>query len=161
MTDHIETSEAVASELDVAVATLHDTALLAPLFDAYRQFYGAAPDIVGAERFLAARLARKESIILVARCESLVGFAQLYPCFSSVAMRRTFVLNDLFVASEWRGHGVGRRLIGAAAELARRAGALALEIATRHDNHTALGLYESAGFVRDTAFAHLTLTLEI
>src|ERR1035441_1545966 len=90
------------------------------------QFYGEESDIRAAAEFLTARLASGDAVVLLARVEpapasdprAVVGFAQLYRSHSSVALARTFVLNDLFVVPEWRGHGVGRALLADAAELA-------------------------------------------
>ena len=41
----------------------------------------------------------------------IIGFAQLYPCFSSAKMQRLWTLNDLYVREECRGRGVARKLI--------------------------------------------------
>src|SRR5262249_39592215 len=52
---------------DHPLVTLRLTAgqveLVAPLFDAYRRFYGQPPDLDGARRFLAERLSRGESVV--------------------------------------------------------------------------------------------------
>ena len=151
-----------AVRLLVEPAPFSDADLIAPLFDAYRQFYGAAPDLPAARDFLAARLASGESVVLVAILESgdgsgdtVAGFAQLYPSFSSLALGRSVVLNDLFVAPECRRLGVGRRLVRECIEYARRSGASCIELATQVANESALALYESEGFTRDTEFVHL------
>lgn len=151
-----------APRLLVEPAHFSDIDLVVPLFDAYRQFYGAAPDPTAVRAFLAARLSRGESVVLMAILESedgyddtVAGFAQLYPSFSSLAMARTMVLNDLFVAPEYRRIGVARRLVEECVAYARRAGAVRIELATHHTNENALALYESEGFTRDTEFVHL------
>src|SRR5581483_8937251 len=97
----------------VIQAGVEDVGRLAPLFDAYRQFYRQPPDLDGAREFLTERLTRKESVVFLAVAEgarepAALGFVQLYPSFSSVKMRRIWVLNDLFVAREARRHGVAR-----------------------------------------------------
>ena len=149
--------------LVVEPAHISDVELIAPLFDAYRQFYGAAPDLAAARAFLAARVSRGESVVLMAILESedggrdtVAGFAQLYPSYSSLALARTMVLNDLFVAPEWRRLGVARSLVAESMEYARRACAARIELATHFTNGYALGLYESEGFARDTEFVHLS-----
>lgn len=149
--------------LVVAPAHVSDVDLVAPLFDAYRRFYGAAADLPAAREFLTQRLSCGESVILLAILESVdgegdsvAGFAQLYPAFSSLALRRVMVLNDLFVAPECRRMGVARRLLEESIAFARRAGAVRIELATHHTNENALALYESEGFVRDTDFVHLS-----
>ena len=52
-------------------------------------------------------------------------------------------VNDLYVAPEARGRGIGRALIEASAAVARERGAAWLEWATAPDNHTAQRLYDS------------------
>lgn len=152
--------------LVVEPARLADIDRVAPLFDAYRQFYGAEPDLQGARSFIAERLTLRESIVLLAVPESrggddgvVAGFAQLYPSFSSLALGPLVVLNDLFVAPSWRQHGVARRLVGEVVAYARKTGAVRIELATQRTNQRALHLYETDGFVRDTEFIHLGLAL--
>jgi ribosomal protein S18 acetylase RimI-like enzyme len=53
------------------------------------------------------------------------------------------LMNDLFVAPEARGRGVGRALIEASADVARERDAACLEWATAPDNRTAQRLYDS------------------
>ena len=55
-------------------------------------------------------------------------------------------VTELFVRSEARERGVGRRLLGAAAVAMRSAGAGALHLLVRPDNLAARLLYEAAGF---------------
>jgi GNAT superfamily N-acetyltransferase len=57
-------------------------------------------------------------------------------------------MNDLFVAADGRGRGVGRALIEASADVARERGAAHLEWATAPDNLTAQRLYDSTGAER-------------
>ena len=107
--------------------------LVAPLFDAYRQFYGQPPDLDGARRFLAQRLGQGESVIFaVVQAGRPLGFTQLYPSFSSVSMRPIWVLNDLYVAEGARRRGVGARLLGAARDHALSTGAVRLVRHLRH-----------------------------
>jgi ribosomal protein S18 acetylase RimI-like enzyme len=129
---------------------------LAPLFDAYRRFYGQPGDLRAAEAFLAARIANGESVIYLAverapPCRAR-GFVQLYPVFSSVAGCRSWLLNDLYVDAAARRRGVGRALMMAARRLAEETGADGLSLETAADNRRAQRLYESLGYRRDTEF---------
>ena len=54
----------------------------------------------------------------------IVGFAQLYPSFSSVSLRPIRILNDLFVDPDHRRSGAGRALLDAARDHARQTGAI-------------------------------------
>jgi ribosomal protein S18 acetylase RimI-like enzyme len=56
-------------------------------------------------------------------------------------------LAELYVAPERRGEGLGRALMEAAIEEARRAGADHMDLGTSEDDVAARGLYESLGFI--------------
>ena len=142
-------------------ASLADLDLVVPLFDAYRQFYEQTPDLALAREFLRERLERDQSVIFLAlrSAGSAVGFTQLYPSYSSASARRIFILNDLFVDPAARRGGVGRRLLDAAAEFGRSAGAVRLTLSTAHSNSAAQALYESQGWRRDEVFRSYHLAL--
>ena len=149
-------------------ARAEDTDAIAPLFDAYRQFYGAATDLPGARAFIAARLERAESVILLARAlprasepSRAVGFAQLYPSFSSVSMGSIIVLNDLFVLPSWRRSSVARSLVEETARHGERVGAIRIHLSTQLTNAPARRLYQSLDFVADQEFVHLSLALAV
>lgn len=145
------------STIDIHLADLRLSAELdaaVPLFDAYRQFYGKPGDPAGTREFLRRRAEAGQSVVLLAQDETgrAVGFNQNYPSFSSTSMAPIWVLNDLFVAPQARRLGVARALLAAAAEAARRAGAVRLTLCTQVENQRAQALYESQGWQRDTAF---------
>lgn len=148
-------------DFHVRPTTIHDLDILVPLFDGYRQFYGQPSDPAKARDFLAARFAHHESLILLAcdRSGGGLGFTQLYPLFSSVRAVRTYLLNDLFVASAARRQGVANALLDAAAEHARALGAASLSLSTALDNAPAQALYESLGWQRDRQFCSYDLAL--
>jgi ribosomal protein S18 acetylase RimI-like enzyme len=151
----------VTGDVEIARAGPAQVECLVPLFDAYRRFYGLAPDPDLARRYLAARLEREESMVLLARGPDgeAVGFVQLYPTFSSLRAARVFVLYDLFVVPEARRHGVARQLMEAAVAAARAAGAVALSLQTARSNLAAQRLYESLGWQRDEEFVEFGLTV--
>lgn len=139
--------------ISVRQAVLSDLAVLAPLFDGYRQFYGRAPDVGAAESFLRERFNHSQSVVFLAQAEGVpVGFTQLYPSFSSVSLARTFILNDLFVAPSHRRTGVGSELLRAAVEYARSLGAIRVTLNTDKENASAQAVYESQGWKRDQEF---------
>ncbi|MNI83600.1 Acetyltransferase (GNAT) family protein [compost metagenome] len=80
------------------------------------------------------------------------GFAQLYPSFSSVTMQRVWILNDLFVAAEQRGNGLGSMLLKGVRDFAWSTGAKGLELTTMTNNTGAQRLYEAHGYSRDDEF---------
>jgi GNAT superfamily N-acetyltransferase len=149
-----------AGELEVRQATVADLDLLVPLFDAYRQFYRQPSELERARRFLRERFEHNQSVIFLAFADAeAVGFTQLYPSFSSGAMARIFILNDLFVAPGWRRRGAGTALLEAAAEFGRRAGALRMVLSTEITNEAAQSVYEKMGWKRDTVFCVYQLAL--
>jgi ribosomal protein S18 acetylase RimI-like enzyme len=151
--------------------SVDDLDLIAPLFDAYRQFYKQPPDLELARTFLLERLRLDQSVIFLAldsdagsnaarhHTSNALGFTQLYPSFSSGAARRIFILNDLFVAPHARRCGIGASLLRAAAEFGYQAGAARLTLSTALDNAPAQALYEAAGWRRDTMFCTYNLPL--
>jgi len=147
--------------LDVRLATIHDLDTVAPLFDAYREFYRQPSDIERARAFLAERFAHHESVIFLARAEKdqAIGFTQLYPLFSSVRANRKYLLNDLYVVSAARRSGAARQLIAAATDFARANGASSLSLSTAIDNLPAQRLYESLGWQRDSGYFEYNLGL--
>lgn len=130
-----------------------DAGAIAPLFDAYRQFYMQAADITLAHKFIRSRLENDESLIFIAEDgPRLLGFCQLYPTFCSVAAAPIFTLYDLFVTPSARTSGAGRALMLAAESHARTSGAVRLDLTTAKDNLRAQSLYESLDWVRDEVF---------
>lgn len=133
---------------------------LVGLLDAYRVFYGQPSDPAAAEAFLADRLEQHDSLLLIAdQGAAAVGFTQLYPSYSSVAMQRVWIVNDLFVSPEARRRGVGRQLLEAAARHAEQSGAARLSLATARDNLAGKSLYEGAGWSIDRQFDHYNLAV--
>lgn len=148
------------TELVIRPATAPDLEALVPLFDGYRMFYDQASDVTLARTFLAERLERLDTVLLLAEVDGApAGFTHLFPIFSSTRCARLWLLNDLFVAPAMRKHGVARALLGAAEAHARATGACGLELATAHSNTPAQRLYESMGWTLDTVFRHYELVL--
>lgn len=147
--------------MDIRRAAPADLDLVAPIFDAYRQFYGCSPDLETARTFLRERLDRGESVIFVAVSDGKgIGFVQLYPTFTSIGARRAWILNDLYVSPESRHRGIGRQLMESARQLAVETGAAWVELATARDNHVAQALYRSCGYVKDERFDRFKLALK-
>jgi GNAT superfamily N-acetyltransferase len=145
-------------EVRTVRAELDDLDALMPLFDGYRQFYAQPPDPDGARAFLAERFKRGESVIFLAIADgAAAGFTQLYPSFSSVSMKRLWVLNDLFVAPNARRAGVGRALLERARAWAVETRSKGLTLSTQVTNTEAQRLYESCGWTRESEFLHFQL----
>lgn len=134
--------------MKIRQANIYDLKQLSELFDAYRVFYKKDSDFIAAKEFLNERLKNKDSEIFV--CETsenkLVGFVQLYPLFSSTKMKKLWLLNDLFVHSEYRGKGISVRLIESAKILVKESSAAAMFLETGKSNLIGNELYPKTGF---------------
>lgn len=122
---------------------------LVPLFNDYRIFYKQDSDAELASQFLKERIKKNQSVIFIAYLENeAVGFTQLYPLFSSVSMKPMYLLNDLFVKSNYRGKRIGEALINTAKALCETQQNKGLALQTATDN-PAQKLYERLGFIKD------------
>ena len=145
-------------EIRIRRATAADLERIAPLFDAYRVFYGQRPDMVAAREFMRHRLEAGQSVVYAAELGAIpAGFVQLYPSFDSIDLGCIWILHDLYVDPGHRGKGIGRRLMEAARGLAEESGAAGLSLSTAVDNRVAQALYESLGYRRNTRFHHYFL----
>lgn len=161
----------MAEPAAVRRATIADVAALAPLFDAYRQFYQQAAAPAQAQAYLQARLARDESVVLLAASPHVpshvqpaaapLGFCQLYPTFCSVALAPIYWLYDLYVVPSARRGGIARALMQAAERHAVATGAVRLDLSTARTNRAAQALYESLGWIRDDVFHVYSRSLPI
>ena len=138
-----------------------DLKQIAKLFDEYRSFYNQSSDIQAATQFLEARLLNDESIIFVAKRENkCVGFVQLYPTFSSVAMKRAYILNDLYVTENYRRDGVARMLMEQTFQFAKKHDARFITLETGILNTRAQALYEEMGMEIENTVKHYTYYFE-
>jgi GNAT superfamily N-acetyltransferase len=129
-----------------------DLADLLPLLRGYCDFYEVAPrdaDLLALSRALLAD-PQREGIQLIARAEdsTALGFATVYWTWSTLQAARLAVMNDLFVAPDGRGRGVGEALIAACRDEARTHGAAWLGWQTAKTNEPAQRLYERVGALR-------------
>jgi len=134
-------------------ATIQDIEAVSLLFDQYRIFYKQPSDIPAAKQFLINRILRNESVIFVALLDNkIVGFTQLYPVFSSVGMKRCWILNDLFVSEEARGSGAADALLKAAQQMGSETDSRWLVLQTAVTNFRAQKVYERNGWKKDKDF---------
>ncbi|WP_262695593.1 GNAT family N-acetyltransferase [Kordiimonas aquimaris] len=148
--------------MKITQAQLSDAGKIAPLFDAYRQFYEQSSDLTEANNYLCMHLKNETSVIFMAISENgqCIGFTQLYPTFCSVSMRPAWILYDLFVSEDARKKGVADQLMQAAQNFAAQSGATWLRLETALTNIPGQKLYEKLGWKREndfyTYFFHLT-----
>lgn len=146
----------------IVQATLEHLDLLTPMFIKYREFYGELPFPESSRKFLETRLKRKESVIYLALADDedkLLGYCQLFPSFSSLSLKRVWILNDIYVAEDARRMLVADRLLQTAKQMAKDSNAVRMRVATSVSNEAAQKTYESIGFREDTRFKNYTLEL--
>jgi ribosomal protein S18 acetylase RimI-like enzyme len=144
-------------------ATLEHLDLLTPLFVKYREFYGELPFPDSSRAFLEKRLRREESVTYLALHDEddskLLGFCQLYPSYSSLSLKRVWILNDIYVAEDARRQLVADHLIQKAKKMARETQAVRMRVSTSANNDVAQKVYESIGFREDTQFKNYVLPI--
>lgn len=151
----------VNSSVSIRNATTEDLVELAELFNQYRIFYQKPSDVNLARNFLADRLHRKESVVFIAGIDGgeAIGFAQLYPIFSSISATHAWVLNDLFVAPKWRQQGVAKALLNEVLTYGKSTDAAWINLQTATDNLIAQTLYKRSGFTHDQHYLTFTHSL--
>lgn len=143
----------ISTQWEIIQAHVEHLDDVAPLFDAYRVWYGCEGNLPAGRYFLFERTINHESVIYVAyEGKKALGFAQLYPSFSSLSMNTQWILNDLYVVEEARKKGVAKALIERCRTLAADRGDKGLVLETAKTNKNAKALYESLGFKLNTEF---------
>ena len=144
-------------------ATSQDLDQLTNLFDQYVVFYKNPSNYEKHYAYLKERLENNEATIFVAsedeNPDKLIGFALIYVTFSSLALNKILILNDLFVDSSARKKGIGEKLILQTVELAKELGANDIRLRTAKSNIVAQGLYHKMGFVREDFLYSYDLTV--
>lgn len=130
----------------IRLATPADAPVFGRLLQAFNAEFGdptPAADVIAARA--APLLASGEVTVLFAG-EGPDGFAELRFRPSLYTGALDAYLEELYVAPERRGRGLGRALLEAAMEHARERGAAHIDLGTSEDDVAAIGLYESMGF---------------
>ena len=135
--------------MTIRQATINDLNQLSILFAQYRVFYEQPFEPDEATLFLKERLSKEESIVFIAiENDQYTGFIQLYPSFSSVGMKKIWILNDLFVSADYREKGIGQLLIDHVLAYCKETSRKKVVLSTAYDNLNAQKLYEKLGFTR-------------
>jgi len=121
-------------------------------FEEYRLFCGCEPSPKETKVFLKKLICNQESVLFIAidsDTDKLMGFVNLYPSYSTLALQRLWILNDLGVSSHFRGKGVSKALIQKVQEFAKETNAVRIELKTAVQNTTARNLYKAMDFTID------------
>jgi len=136
----------MVSDLVIRRATAADREAVRRVAAAGMCEFGLAPDFAG----LDAELGRigEDRAGAVAEFVAVVGNAICGSVIISAKTGRVGRLSGFYVRDAYRGHGIGRALLQAAVEAARRTGLAQLYLETWGRMNAAVRLYESTGWVR-------------
>ncbi len=87
-------------------------------------------------------------IFLACKGGEAVGIAVCFRGFSTFAARPLINIHDLAVLPEYRGQGIGRRLLEEVERKARQMGCCKLTLEVQENNHRARRAYEAVGFAQ-------------
>jgi GNAT superfamily N-acetyltransferase len=79
---------------------------------------------------------------------AVIGMVSILFTVSTAEGSRANWLEDMVVDPDWRGHGIGGRLLNHALAEAKMAGCTRITLLTDCENHQAMRFYSRAGFVR-------------
>lgn len=86
---------------------------------------------------------------LVAICnQKVVGYLLLTTVFNPIGKRIIYYVDYVCVDSEYRGHGIGKKLLDYAYELAKEEGVSYLQLTCSRFRISAHRLYEKCNFIR-------------
>ncbi len=129
---------AVAGDIDLICGFIRDLAEYEKLGDEAK----ADPVVMARHLFGAHAMAE----VVIGEIEGIPrGFALFFHNFSTFAGRPGIYLEDLFVAPEARGHGLGKALLAHLAKLAVARDCARLEWSVLDWNEPALGFYRALG----------------
>ncbi|MGZ3496929.1 MAG: GNAT family N-acetyltransferase [Vulcanimicrobiaceae bacterium] len=140
-------------DFSIVRATSSHAAHVAPLFDAYRQFFTEKSDLQRSTEFISERLHNQDSVVFLALDgDEGVGFIQLYPLFSSWYAKRIWFLSDLYVTPDARRNAVGRALVQRVVDHANETGASSVMVELPFSEPHLQRFYGAFGFEKDEVF---------
>lgn len=135
---------------NIKKASLEDLNVTANLFNLYRVFYRQESDVEKGMAFLKERFINNESeIFLIFVEDKAVGFVQLYKLFHYAKLQKQWLLSDLFVHPDYRGHGFSVALINRSKQWCEETDACGLMLETEKTNAIGNQLYPRCDFEYD------------
>jgi GNAT superfamily N-acetyltransferase len=137
-----------ASSVKVDRARERDVSLILQMIRDLAEYERISDQVVASEAGLREVLfgAHPQAEVLIAYADDRpAGFAIFFHNFSTFVGRRGLYLEDLFVKPEFRGLGIGRRLLTELARIAVERNCGRFEWAVLDWNEPAIGFYEKLG----------------
>ena len=132
-------------------ATVDDVGLVLDFVKGLAGYEQMAGEVAATEEDLRESLfgpgAMAEAVIGYSGDEA-VGFALFFHHYSTFTGRPSLYLEDIFVLPQWRGQGLGRKLMGYLARTATDRKCRRLEWSVLDWNEPAIGFYKGLGAVR-------------
>lgn len=148
------------SEIDVTLANFDDSddaANIVKIVDSYaREPQGGGrplPDVVCQQMVAGLKATPGAFVLLARRRDQAVGAAVCFCGFSTFAGRPLVNVHDLSVLQEYRGQGIGTRLLQAVEEYARSRGCCKVTLEVREINPLAERLYRRLGYGDPSGYA--------
>jgi GNAT superfamily N-acetyltransferase len=148
--------DAWAHTVEIAIASSNDIPELCDLLNSlFSQEAEFVPDRQAQTRGLARVISSSEvGDILVARDDGeIVGMVNLLYTVSTALGAPVALLEDMVVASNRRGQGIGTTLIRGAVKFAKEKGCMRITLLTDDDNEGAHRFYERHGFSQTSMIA--------
>jgi GNAT superfamily N-acetyltransferase len=133
--------------LSTRTATIDDVPLLMKLIRELAEYERESHSVLITEETLAKDGFGPEPkfrAIIAEQGGDAAGYALFFEAYSTWTGRGLF-LEDLFVREPFRGHGVGRALLGEVARIARREGCDTIRLDVLDWNESAIKFYKSLG----------------
>lgn len=134
--------------LTVRPATVDDVPLVLSLIRGLAEYEKLAGELVATEELLLEHLfgLRPSAEVLVGFCDGQpAGYALFFPTFSTFLGRPGIYLEDVFVLPEFRGMGLGKKLLIEVARIARSRNCGRLEWSVLDWNEPSIGFYKRLG----------------
>jgi GNAT superfamily N-acetyltransferase len=138
----------IGDDVRIRPAVRDDVAAIERLIRSLADYEHLADQVVATADDLAAHLFGERAFAEVLIAESggeAIGYALFFHSYSTFLTKPGIFLEDLFVLPEFRGRGLGRRLLEGVAAVAVERGCGRLEWAVLDWNEPAIGFYRALG----------------
>lgn len=144
--------------MNIKLLEINEIDAIVEPFDSYRQRYKQPSEPERIREYLKQQISNDSCKMFVAyENEQPLGFALLYPSFSSIGLAPIWYLNDFYVFAGESKSEIAKTLLDAAKTLCKDTGAIRIEVTTRKENHKLHNLYKNFGFEKDYKYDYYFL----